>query len=147
MPLVKYLEQKLMCLWIRGKVGLEAIKFMDIKERLELAPHPKREGVIFRMYRVRGWRKGMPTQVMIFYNNYVPPSNPRTEKQQAWRENMKHAVLAWHSLPYEEKKEWDKLGGRKAWSVQDKYKITQGIPGFCYFVSCYLRTISGRELA
>jgi hypothetical protein len=61
-------------------------------------------GVIFRGYtylnpngkKIRG----------TFISNYIPPGNPKTEKQKAWRKIMKDAVAHWLLLCPPEQTEW-----------------------------------------
>ena len=48
------------------------------------------------------WQPGVGQLRMAYYT----PTNPRTGKQQAWREIFAEGIAAWHALSEEEKEEW-----------------------------------------
>lgn len=54
------------------------------------------------IYRVVPTKKGRIVQKLPIYK----PTNPRTDKQQANRERIKNAVIAWQALSEEEKNVW-----------------------------------------
>ena len=64
-------------------------------------------------------------QMSVKMKHYVP-TNPRTTKQQTWRDNFRQGVTMWHSLTTKDKEHYNKL----------RYPERQS--GFSRFMSRYL---------
>lgn len=74
---------------------------------------PSAEGIILRGYTYKNTygKKIKGT----FVSNYIPPGNPQTIPQQAWRDVMKDAVAEWKALhPYVQDEWRRKAKGKKA---------------------------------
>ena len=74
-----------------------------IQRKLGNANHPN-PPAWYGIYQQRKCRTGRETVKMKFYK----PTNPRTEKQQANRQKLASANLAWKSLTDEQKKVYNK---------------------------------------
>ena len=139
MPMVKFFEEKLFSFWVRGKIGMKAYEIMNMKGRGDLAPNPRREGLLFRIYTIHPWRQGLKPTNKVFYNNFVPAGNPNTPDQQIQRAKMKNAIIHWHGLTQEEKEYYNKLGKKQSWTTRDNDIYPRGITGIAMHNSLFLR--------
>lgn len=55
---------------------------------------------------------------------YYTPTNPRTGKQQTWREIFAQGIAAWHALSEEEKDEWRQKAKKKRMVGQHLFQST-----------------------
>lgn len=138
MPMVKFIEEKLFCLAIRGKIGMKAYEIVNMKGRGDLAPNPSTQGLLYRIYKIQPWRKGLTPTKKNFYNNFVPAGNPNTPAQQIQRNKMKNAILHWHGLTPAEKLEYKKQGAKLPWTTRDNDIYPHGLTGIAFHNHLFL---------
>jgi len=110
--------------FITGKLSLNPTQALAM---FGFTMRPDAQGVIFRTYTYLddNNRKKRGT----FISNYVPPSNPQTEAQQANRQEFASAVSSWQGL----------TSGRQKYFNELAVKRHLAMSGFNLYVSKYLK--------